>query len=143
MAFVLDASIAACWAFPDEHDPRAAVALAKIRIEDAVVPSLWWFEVRHIPVVNERRKRITEFATSSFLWELAKLRFRVDREPGETAVLRLARAHRLPVYDASYLEPALREAAPLATLNTELAAAIAEGVEWVGGGVETSPDLAR
>lgn len=132
MAFVLDASIAACWAFPDEQDPRADAALARVRIEDAVVPSLWWFEVRNILVVNERRKRITESGTNSFLRELARLRIRVDREPEEGAVLRLARTHRLSVYDASYLELALREAIPVATLDGELAAAaVAEGMELV------------
>jgi predicted nucleic acid-binding protein len=133
MPFVLDASIAACWAFPDEQDPRADAALARVRIEDAVVPSLWWFEVRNILVVNERRMRITESGINSFLRELARLRIRVDREPEESTVLRLARAHRLSVYDASYLELALREAIPVATLDDELAvAAIAEGTELIG-----------
>ncbi len=134
MAFVLDASVAGCWAFPDEGDARAAAALTRIRTEDALVPSLWWFEVRNILVVNERRKRITEAGTGNFLRELARLRIRVDREPEETAVLRLARTRGLSVYDASYLELALREAAPIATLDGELAAAaIAEGAELIGG----------
>ncbi len=133
MPFVLDASIAACWAFPDEQDPRADEALERVRTEDAIVPSLWWFEVRNILVVNERRKRITESGTSSFLRELARLRFRVDREPDEDAVLRLARTHRLSVYDASYLELTLRAATPLATLDAELAdAAVAEGAQLIG-----------
>src|SRR5437762_1318087 len=123
MPFVLDASIAACWAFPDEQDPRADAALTRVRIEDALVPTLWWFEVRNILVVNERRKRITESLTNSFLRELSRLRIRVDREPDESTVLRLARTHRLSVYDASYLELALREAVPVATLDNELAAA--------------------
>jgi predicted nucleic acid-binding protein len=133
MPFVLDASITACWAFPDEQDARADAALARIRIEDAVVPSLWWFEVRNILVVNERRKRITGSGTNRFLRDLARLRIRVDREPEEGAVLRLARAHGLSVYDASYLELALREAIPMATLDGQLAAAaFAEGTELIG-----------
>ena len=133
MAFVLDASVAACWAFPDEQDSRADAALTRIRSEDGVVPSLWWFEIRNILVVNERRKRITAVATNSFLRELSRLRIRVDREPEETAVMRLARAYRLSVYDASYLELALREATPVASLDAELAAAaVAEGVELIG-----------
>ena len=133
MPFVLDASVAACWAFPDEQDPRADAALARVRIEDAVVPTLWCFEVRNILVVNERRKRITEAGTNSFLRELARLRIRVDREPEENAVLRLARTHLLSVYDASYLELAVREAIPVATLDGKLAsAAVAEGSELVG-----------
>ena len=128
MAFVLDTSISACWAFQDELDPRADAAFVRIKSEEAVVPTLWWFEIRNILVVNERRKRITQSDTGVFLRDLAGLRIRVDREPEESVVLRLARTHRLSVYDASYLELALREALPLATLDAELtAAARAEG----------------
>ena len=128
MAFVLDASIPACWAFQDEQDPRADAAFARIKTEEAIVPGLWWFEIRNILVVNERRKRITESDTGVFLRGLAGLRIRVDREPVEGVVLTLARTHRLSIYDASYLELALREAIPLATLDAELtAAARAEG----------------
>jgi predicted nucleic acid-binding protein len=123
MPFVLDASIAACWVFQDEDHPRADLALARIRTEEAIVPSLWWFEVRNILVVNERRKRIAESDTAGFLRGLSRLPIRVDRSPDESVVLRLARTHRLSVYDASYLELALREAVPLATLDADLAAA--------------------
>lgn len=128
MPFVLDASIPACWVLQDEEDPRADTAFARIKRDEAVVPSLWWFEIRNILVVNERRKRITESDTGVFLRDLAALRVRVDWEPDETVVLRLARAHALSVYDASYLELSLREAIPLATLDSQLtAAARAEG----------------
>ena len=98
-----------------------------------MVPSLWWFEIRNILVVNERRKRIAEPDTNDFLRNLLRLRIRVDRAPEEAGVLRLARTHRLSVYDASYLELALREALQIATLDTELAAAaLAEGADLIG-----------
>ena len=67
MAFVLDASITACWAFADEDHPEASAAFDRIRREDALVPSLWWFEVRNILVVNERRRRIAQAEVTSFL----------------------------------------------------------------------------
>jgi predicted nucleic acid-binding protein len=123
MPFVLDASIPACWVFQDEQSSTADAAFARIQTEEAVVPSLWWFEIRNILVVNERRKRITEADTGVFLRDLAGLRIRVDREPQEGVVLKLARTHRLSVYDASYLELSLREAIPLATLDAELVTA--------------------
>jgi predicted nucleic acid-binding protein len=45
----------------------------------------------------------------------------------------LARRHRLTVYDAAYLELALREHLPLATLDASLAAAARqEGVTILG-----------
>jgi predicted nucleic acid-binding protein len=133
MPFVLDASIPACWALLDEEDQRADAAFVRMKAEEAVVPSPWWLEIRNILVVNERRNRITEADTGVFLRDLAGLRIRVDRQPEEGVVLRLARTHRLSVYDASYLELALREAIPLATLDAELtAAAVAEGAPLIG-----------
>ena len=135
MAFVLDASITACWAFQDEDHPDAALALDQMRTEEAVVPCLWWFEVRNILVVNERRRRIAESDTAAFLANLSQLRIRIDRAPDESAVLRLARTHRLSVYDAAYLELAQREGLPLATLDADLKkAAAGEGVVLNGAG---------
>ncbi|MGD0634076.1 MAG: type II toxin-antitoxin system VapC family toxin [Beijerinckiaceae bacterium] len=123
MPFVLDASIAACWAFDDEDHPNAALALERIRTGEAHVPTLWWFEVRNTLIVNERRKRLTEHDTAAFLRELARLSISVDRTPGEADVLALARRHRLTVYAAAYLELALRQRLPLATLDQALASA--------------------
>ena len=40
MPFVLDASIAACWAFEDKGYPVATLALERIRTDEARVPSL-------------------------------------------------------------------------------------------------------
>jgi predicted nucleic acid-binding protein len=123
MPFVLDASITACWAFDDEDHPVAALALDRIRTDEARVPSLWWFEVCNTLIVNERRGRLTEADVSAFLRGLSRLGVTVDRELDEASVLMLARRHRLTVYDASYLELANRESLPLATLDTDLAAA--------------------
>jgi predicted nucleic acid-binding protein len=134
MAFVLDASVTACWAFPDEDHPDASLAFLLIRTEEAVVPCLWWFEVRNILVVNERRRRIAESGAAAFLLNLSRLRIRIDRVPEEGSVLRLARTHRLSVYDAAYLELAQREGLPLSTLDTDLQkAAACEGVTLVSG----------
>jgi PIN domain nuclease of toxin-antitoxin system len=65
MPFVLDASVALCWAFPDEDRPQAAQTLIRIRTDEACVPSLWWFEVRNALLVNERRGRLTEADTAA------------------------------------------------------------------------------
>jgi predicted nucleic acid-binding protein len=132
MPFVLDASVAACWLFEDEDHPDASEAFARVRTDNARVPSLWWFEVRNTLLVNERRGRLTESDTIAFLTALSRLAITVDRTPGED-VLVLARRHRLTVYDAAYLELARREALPLATLDHKLAdAARAERVALIG-----------
>jgi predicted nucleic acid-binding protein len=123
MPFVLDASVAACWAFEDEDHPVAALALERVRTDEARVPSLWWFEVRNTLIVNERRGRLTESDTAAFLRGLARLNVTVDRSLDEADVLMLARRRRLTVYDAAYLELARRERLPLATLDAALATA--------------------
>jgi predicted nucleic acid-binding protein len=133
MPFVLDASIAACWAFDDEDHPVAALALERVRTDEARVPSLWWFEVRNTLIVNERRGRLTESDTRAFLRGLVRLRVTLDRSPKEGDVLALARHRGLTIYDAAYLELARREGAPLATLDAALAtAARAELVPLLG-----------
>ncbi len=123
MTFVLDASVAVCWAFEDEDHPTARLALERIRTDEAIVPALWWFEVRNTLIVNERRGRITDGDTVAFLRTLSRLAITIDREPNETDVLTLARRYRLTVYDASYLELARRQDVTLATLDKDLAAA--------------------
>jgi predicted nucleic acid-binding protein len=133
MPFVLDASIAACWAFDDEDHPTAALALERIRTDEAVVPTLWWFEVRNTLIVNERRGRLSETDTHAFLHGVSRLGVIIDDEPDESLVLTLARKHRLPVYDATYLELAQRRDLPLASLDQALlTAAQSAGVERMG-----------
>jgi hypothetical protein len=41
-------AVTACWAFDAEHHPDAGLAFERMRDEEAVVPCLWWFEVRNI-----------------------------------------------------------------------------------------------
>jgi predicted nucleic acid-binding protein len=130
---VLDASVAVAWAFADEDHPVAAAALALIRNNEGCVPSLWWFEVRNVLIVNERRGRLSETDTALFLRNLARLPIAVERAPEEAAVLTLARRHGLTVYDASYLELAKRRGAPLATLEMTLTqAAQRENIPLIG-----------
>ena len=133
MPFVLDASIAACWAFDDEDHPKAAMALERLRTDAALVPGVWWFEVRNTLIVSERRGRISEADTAAFLRSLSRLGVTVDRAPEEPELLSLSRRLRLTVYDATYLELARREGLPLATLDADLIrAARTENVALLG-----------
>ena len=133
MAFVLDASIAACWALTDEDHKTAALALNRIKSDGARAPGLFWFEIRNILIVNERRRRITPSESVRFLDFLSQLPLLLDGSPEEFRALQLARMHGLTFYDASYLELAQRERVPLATLDRELArAARAEGISLLG-----------
>jgi predicted nucleic acid-binding protein len=133
MAFVVDASVALGWVLEDEAHPLPAQVLAQLLASEAWVPSLWWFELRNALIINERRGRLSEADTALFLSSVARLPVNLDRNPDGTAVLMLARRHRLTVYDASYLELALRLGLPLASLDGELRqAATACGVALLG-----------
>ena len=135
MTYVLDASVAACWCFHDEQDHRADAAFDRLDNERAVVPLHWWFEVRNVVLSGERRGRITEQHTARFLDRLERFPIDLAALPEGTAVLALARRHRLTFYDAAYLELARRDNIALATIDDNLAAAAqAEGVSLVTAG---------
>lgn len=130
--FVIDVSILACWFFPDESHPYATQAMTRITSEAATAPSLLWFEVRNIFVMGERRGRITENQTARFISDIGGLRIGADATPDGVNIMRLARLHGLTVYDAAYLELAIRLSIPLATIDADLiAAAKTEGVSLV------------
>ncbi len=120
MAFVLDASVTLCWAFEDENDSAAEVAYGLLQTDSAVVPGVWWFEVRNSLLMSERRGRSTEEDTRVFLRLLGRLPVLIDRLGGEAEVMGLARKHGLTVYDAAYLELAVRRKSPLASLDKKL-----------------------
>jgi predicted nucleic acid-binding protein len=133
MPFVINASVAACWLMPDEHHPIADAAQRRIEHESAVTPVLWWYELRNIMLVNERRGRLDQARSARALELLRGLPVIIEADVEEDALMRLARRHRLTAYDAAYLELAMRKGHPLATLDAALAiAARAEGVQLVG-----------
>jgi predicted nucleic acid-binding protein len=133
MPFVVDASVAACWFMPDERHSAADAAYRRIAHDSAVTSVLWWYELRNMLIVNERRGRLDSAKTARVLRLLKGLPVVVDANVEEEALMQLARRHQLTVYDAAYLELALRQRHPLATLDNALSiAARAENVPLIG-----------
>ncbi len=129
MALVPDVSAILGQALDDEDATFSESVIAAIARSEAIVPTLFWYEIRNALVMAERRKRMAAARTTAFLSDLALLPFIVDDLPREASVLDLARRRSLTVYDATYLELAQRCDAPLATLDQALmAAARKEGV---------------
>jgi predicted nucleic acid-binding protein len=129
MPFVLDASVTAVWAMRDEARPLADLAFHRLDEEIARVPGIWWYEIRNILRVNERRQRISISDSNQFLANLADYPIIVDPYSSHLDLLDLSRQFQLTVYDAAYLDLALRERLPLATLDHALRrAAEAAGV---------------
>lgn len=136
MAFVADASIVLSWHFVDERTP-AAMALLDRTVEEAIVaPAHWLAEVANGALAGERRGRATAAQTSNLIERIGTMIVESDSLGGEDIfgrILPLARAHRLMVYDAIYLELAERRGLPLATRDADLAvAARSAGVEVRG-----------
>jgi predicted nucleic acid-binding protein len=130
--FVLDCSVAVAWFFEDEANDYAQAVEASLAGAVAIVPALWHLEVANALLVGERRKRATEAKVTTFLELLGSLPITLDDDTATRAwqkSIHLARGHRLSVYDAAYLEIALRRGLALATLDDRLAhAAEAAGV---------------
>ena len=123
MPFVLDASVALSWCFRDEQTAYSLAVLARLEHEEAVVPSLWALEVANGLLVAERRNRVTTAELSGLLVALGDIAVTLreaEREDVLGRVLDLARAHGLSVYDAAYLDVAMREGLPLATEDQDL-----------------------
>jgi predicted nucleic acid-binding protein len=124
--FVLDASTALAWCFDDESSPYADAVLDRLDGDTAVVPSSWPLEMANALWSAERRGRLTR-ADSTEVAELLKgLRIEIVAPSLSLSlghILDLARSQALTIYDASYLALAIREAAPLATIDARLRAA--------------------
>jgi predicted nucleic acid-binding protein len=132
--FVLDASVSAVWALSGESHPLAEKILdrwgnASGNRETALVPSVWWFELRNLLVVNERRKRLAPDESNAFLKVLGLLPIHTDGDRDEKAMFNYCRKYQLSFYDAAYLDVAVRNDLPLATLDKALqSAAQAAGI---------------
>src|SRR3954468_23700838 len=133
MPLVIDVSVVAAWHFPDERTPEGVSILTRLESDHARVPALWWFEVRNVLLVGERRRRTVRQDVEQFLNFLNSLPIEIAVLPEESAVSHLARRHQLSFYDATYLELAQRERIQLATMDRAMArAAVAEGVALIG-----------
>jgi predicted nucleic acid-binding protein len=129
MRYVLDASITITWAMRDEDHPLADLAFQHVQLDSAIVPGIWWYEIRNILLVKERQRRISPRDSEQFLLDLTHLSIEIDFPQSSTNVIDLSRRFRLSVYDSAYLALAMHKRLPLATLDKALeSAAIAAGV---------------
>jgi len=125
---VVDCSVTMAWCFEDECDELADAVLDRLADGEAWVPSLWPLEVANVLIAAERRRRLTAADSARFIELLMGLPIVVDDRSHERAlsqVLAAARHLGISVYDASYLELAMRLGATLATRDTQLSAAAA------------------
>jgi predicted nucleic acid-binding protein len=123
MSFVLDASATAAWIHVDEVTPALDQVFMELTASAAWVPELWRLEVANLLVMNVRKRRYDAASRDRYLQILDELPIQIDSHTGQNAwtrTLQLAEQHRLTVYDAAYLELAIRLSLPLITLDAEL-----------------------
>lgn len=136
MSLVLDASVTIARISANETTEAIRSVFDQIAQGSAWVPALWRLEVANVLEMQVRRGRIDAEFRDATLTDLAVLPILLDLETHGRAwsdTTRLATKHRLTIYDAAYLELAMRRRLPLATLDQELrVAATLEGVKLLG-----------
>jgi len=126
VSFVLDNSVAMCWLLGDGRPAGVSYAvrvLEALKSTSAVVPGLWALEAANVVAKAESKGLVQEARTQAFVTTLGRLDIVTDKATASRALgdtLNLARRYKLSAYDAAYLELALREGLPLATLDADL-----------------------
>ena len=125
---VLDCSATLPWIFGSEATPATERLLDKIAAgAKAWVPSLWHLEVGTVLLGAQRKSRINKAGIEKFFGTLAMFDIEVDHKTAGLAwskTFSLGESFGLTVYDAAYLELALRKGLPLASLDEKLVAAM-------------------
>jgi len=125
--WVIDSSVGFAWVHPDQATTATDQLLDDVANGAAVVvPVLWFVEMANGLLILQRRRKITSAERRIALQTLSDLTLVVDEEAGRAAFRKtsdLAERHGLTVYDATYLEVAMRRKLSLATRDGALKAA--------------------
>ena len=128
MAQVVDASIAIAWCAPTQATSFTRAALKAVIEDGGHVPAQFWFEVLYSVARLERRGigplRTGLHLRDEFVHLLSTLPITIAAALSSSDMVRLhaiARHYGLKIYDAAYLELALRTDLPLATRDDLLA----------------------
>lgn len=126
MTIVVDASLIIAWLLREERSTEADGIARLIGEEGAWVPQLFSIEIANVLLQAVRRRRITASYADLQFRRLEDVSLSTDVETNDfawTTTYRLAVEEGLTVYDATYLELALRLEATLGTLDGDLAVA--------------------
>ncbi|HWL01808.1 MAG TPA: type II toxin-antitoxin system VapC family toxin [Microbacteriaceae bacterium] len=125
MSFVLDASVTLAWFFEDEQTDATQALLQRLRDEDAVVPSIWMYEVCNQLARAMAKGRVDADQISVIVGTLGDLAIELA-SPAPIPMIHAAVRHGLTAYDVAYLEIADARGIPLATLDKRLRTAAAK-----------------
>jgi len=129
--FVIDQTIPTEWWFGPPLG-FAVDVISRMTSTPVTVPGCWSLQLTDILLQFARNGRITLADVPRYLSYVSGFQVVVDIQTPFLAwneLLSLARTHSLTIYDAAYLELALRSKLPLATINPNLTrAAVSVGV---------------
>ena len=120
--FVIDASVILSWLLPDETEYETQDIKNGFGHSEYWAPSHWKLEVTNALCVSERRGRLMEGGVLEAVQLLSELPVLIDDSSENryiSSTVSLARTHTLSVYDAAYLELAIRIGATLCTLDKD------------------------
>lgn len=145
MAVVFDCSVTLAWFLNDERTAFTDTAFELLESAECWVPYLWRLEFPNALLVAERRKRLGREQRLEILDNAAQLALRTDHAvPDIRALSALAERRGLTLYDASYLELAVRSGFDLITLDRQLAdAGAAEGIATHAPGRSSAAQVRR
>ena len=120
--FVLDASYALTWCFPDRSTPNTDAALQRLEshTDSAMVPWVWQVEVANALGKAVSRAKIPLPRALEIWDEMLLLPIRQVAVGNVPELLSLAVKHNLSVYDTCYLQLALVSNLPIATNDEKL-----------------------
>jgi predicted nucleic acid-binding protein len=123
-SFIVDASVGFAWVYEGQATPKTDELLNQVAAgATVVVPALWFLEMANVLLVAQRRHRLTAIQRKSALKKLTSMQFTMDEDGMHHAfgiTSELAEKHGLTIYDATYLELALRRSLPLASRDEAL-----------------------
>jgi predicted nucleic acid-binding protein len=120
---VLDCSVILSCCFADEQNDYGMAVANQLRSNGAIVPIICPLEFQNALLVAERRKRVTVVQREGLLRFVNDLNIVVDFSLptfGSSSTTTWAGKYSLSIYDASYLELAIRLSLPVATLDERL-----------------------
>jgi predicted nucleic acid-binding protein len=123
-SFIVDASVGFAWVCQGQATPETDHLLNEVAAGGTVVvPALWLLEMSNVLLMAQRRHRLTGGQRKAAMEKLTAMQLTVDEEGtrhafGKTS--ELAENYGLTIYDATYLELALRRSLPLASRDEAL-----------------------
>ena len=123
-SFIVDASVGFAWVYQGQATPETEQLLNEVAAgATVIVPALWFLEMSNVLLMAQRRHRLTAAQRKAAMEKLTAMQLTVDEEGTRNAfgkTSELAEKHGLTIYDATYLELALRRSLPLASRDEAL-----------------------